>query len=608
MERNHIIGILLIIAVLFLWNQFFFAPEMEKQQQLKRVQDSIAQTVLESTPSPEPAPRIDTAHASGTPDSLALPSPPQQVEQFAELNNGRLHLRFSNKGGQIRGATLLGFYKSFGHAEGGKLDKEVRLLEDPRNRFAYLVQQNGRVVRTDELYFDMVREDDRSLRFTADLGGGARFIQTYALREDDYTLDYSIKTEGQQGSEPVVLHWENHLDKIERNHEYEKYNSTIYFKEADKDPDYCSCRSDDRIDQANRSLRWISHSHQFFNSSLIAEKGFLGLTNETILLPETDGNLKKLVSELSIPANELAGTGFRMQWYIGPNEYKRLDAFGVDLQYIIPYGWSIFGTVNRYIVRPLFSALAGIVSSYGVVILLMTLIVKLLVFPLGYKMLHSQAKMTALKPEIEKLKLKFKDDQQKQQVETMKLYNEFGVNPLGGCFPLLLQMPVWIALYRFFPATIEFRQHAFLWAADLTSYDEFLHLPFSLPLFGSSLSLFAFLWMVSTLVFTYYSSKSMDFSANPAMKYMQFLMPVIFWFMFNKTAAGLTAYMFFSNLLNIAQTLIGKYYLFDQDKIRVELERNKSKPRKKGGFRDRLETMMQEQQRQQQEKIKKTRK
>jgi YidC/Oxa1 family membrane protein insertase len=190
----------------------------------------------------------------------------------------------------------------------------------------------------------------------------------------------------------------------------------------------------------------------------------------------------------------------------------------------------------------------------------------------------------------------------------MKLYNEFGVNPLGGCFPLLLQMPVWIALYRFFPATIEFRQQSFLWAADLTSYDEFLHLPFSLPLFGSSLSLFAFLWMVSTLVFTYYSSKSMDFSANPAMKYMQFLMPVIFWFMFNKTAAGLTAYMFFSNLLNIAQTLIGKYYLFDQDKIRVELERNKSKPRKKGGFRDRLETMMQEQQRQQQEKIKKTRK
>jgi YidC/Oxa1 family membrane protein insertase len=185
------------------------------------------------------------------------------------------------------------------------------------------------------------------------------------------------------------------------------------------------------------------------------------------------------------------------------------------------------------------------------------------------------------------------------------MYNEFGVNPLGGCFPLLLQMPIWIALYRFFPASIEFRQESFLWAADLTSYDEFLHLPFSLPLFGSTLSLFAFLWMISTLIFSYYSSQSMDFSANPAMKYMQYLTPVIFWFMFNKTAAGLTAYMFFSNLLNIFQTVGGKKFLFDNDKIRASLELNKTKPKKQGGFRDRLEQMMKEQQRVQQEKAKK---
>lgn len=238
----------------------------------------------------------------------------------------------------------------------------------------------------------------------------------------------------------------------------------------------------------------------------------------------------------------------------------------------------------------------------------MTLVVKLLVFPLAYKMLHSQAKMTALKPEIEKVRNKHKDDMQKQQMETMKMYNEFGVNPLGGCFPLLLQMPIWIALYRFFPATIEFRQASFLWAADLTSFDEFIHLSFNLPLFGNTLSLFAFLWMISTLIFTYYSAQSMDFSANPAMKYMQYLMPVIFWFMFNKTAAGLTCYMFFSNLLNIGQTILGRSLLFDTDKIRGELELNKTKPRKKGGFRERLETMMKEQQRQALEREKKTKK
>ena len=175
--------------------------------------------------------------------------------------------------------------------------------------------------------------------------------------------------------------------------------------------------------------------------------------------------------------------------------------------------------------------------------------------------------MTALKPEIDKVKAKHKDDLQQQQVETMKMYNELGVNPLGGCFPLLLQMPICIALYRFFPATIDFRQASFLWASDLSSFDEFLILPFSIPFFGNTLSLFAFLWVISTLVFTYFSSKTMDFSANPAMLYMPYLMPLMFWFMFNITAAGLTCYMFFTNLLNIIQTLLGTSFLFNHDNI-----------------------------------------
>ena len=238
----------------------------------------------------------------------------------------------------------------------------------------------------------------------------------------------------------------------------------------------------------------------------------------------------------------------------------------------------------------------------------MTLIVKLLVFPLAYKMLQSQAKMMALKPEIDKVKAKHKDDMQQQQVETMKMYNEFGVNPLGGCFPLLLQTPIWIALYRFFPATVNFRQESFLWASDLTSYDEFLRLPFNIPLFGDTLSLFAFLWVVSTIIFTYYNSKSTDFSANPAMLYMQYIMPFFFWFMFNKTAAGLTCYMFFSNLLNIGQTVLGRSILFDTEKIRASLELNKAKPKKQGGFQQKIADMMKERQKIEQEKIKNSKK
>lgn len=565
------------------------------------VQDSIAQ-LQNAAPAEAPLKSIDTIQNSITDTSSPVVVPTE--EKLITLQNPKLKLTFSNKGGRMTEALIKGKFKSYGTQEGQAVVEEVKLLEDQKNIFEYRFSIQGKEYQTQQLYFDIQQADDQTVTFTALLDGGAKFIQQYKLDPEDYTLNYSISSTGLHASQPIKLHWENYLDKIEKNWEYERYNSTVYFKEKEEDPDYCSCRSDDKIELPEKRVQWISHSHQFFNSTLISPNGFEKSSNETILMAETDSDLKKLISTAEISGAELSGKPYEMKWYLGPNDYKKLAAFEQDIQYIIPYGWSIFGTVNRHAVRPLFVWLEDLVGAKGVIILLMTFIVKLLVFPLGYKMLHSQAKMQALKPEIEKLKAKNKDDMQKQQMETMKMYNEFGVNPLGGCFPLLLQMPIWIALYRFFPATIEFRQESFLWAGDLTSYDEFLKLPFTLPLFGDTMSLFAFLWMVSTLIFSYYSSKSMDFSANPAMKYMQYLMPVIFWFMFNKTAAGLTCYMFFSNILNIAQTLLGKYYLFDQNKIRAELELNKTKPKKSGGFRERLEQMMKEQQKIQQEKAK----
>ena len=219
-------------------------------------------------------------------------------------------------------------------------------------------------------------------------------------------------------------------------------------------------------------------------------------------------------------------------------------------------------------------------------------------------MLHSQAKMGALKPEMNLLKDRLKGDQQAIQMESMKLYREFGVNPLGGCLPMLLQMPIWLALYQFFPASIEFRQAGFLWADDLSSYDVFAKLPFVIPFFGAHVSLFTLIWVISTLVFTYYSTKDQDFSMNPAMKYMQYIMPLFFLFFFNNSASGLTAYMAFSNVLNIGQTVGGKALFFPLEKMKLELQASRNKPKKKGGFQDRLETMMKEQQKKLDEKQK----
>lgn len=604
MERNHIIGFALIFAVLFVWSEFFFKPNMEKKAKEKKFADSIA---LASQPQPSGDTskfmQAPVAQNSGTIlDTTSKDSLVQ--EQTFVLKNKLVEISISNKGAKIIKAKIDNYKKISPGKNNEEIVSALFLLEDPKNKFDYQIQTAQGPVNTGLLVFESTNQTDQSVELKANLPGGGTFFVSYHLKPEDYVLDYSIRVDHAGASNDVVLQWENYLDKLEKNYEYEKFYTSVYYKEKEEDADYCSCRSDDKHDSKTKSVEWVSHSNQFFNSSLIPKEGFSSGSFETVMLAENSEDLKLLKSTLNIPAASVHGKNFDMQWYLGPNEYKRLSQFKNHLQDIIPYGWSIFGTINRHMIRPLFSFLNDFMGSKGLIILLMTLIVKLLVFPLAYKMLKSQARMTALKPEIDKVKAKHKDDLQQQQVETMKMYNEFGVNPLGGCFPLLLQMPIWIALYRFFPATIDFRQASFLWASDLSSFDEFLILPFSIPFFGNTLSLFAFLWVISTLVFTYFSSKTMDFSANPAMLYMQYLMPLMFWFMFNKTAAGLTCYMFFSNLLNIIQTILGRSYLFNHDKIRDQLELNKNKPKKKGGFQERLEQMMKEKQRMEQEKLK----
>jgi len=306
-----------------------------------------------------------------------------------------------------------------------------------------------------------------------------------------------------------------------------------------------------------------------------------------------------MASKVVIPfSRDNTQNSFAMHIYAGPNEFERLYSRGIGLEDVIPYGWNIFGTINRWVIRPLFTWLSNFFASKGLVIFILTLIVKLALYPLTYRMLHSQSKMSALKPEIEKMKARFKDDSQKIQMETMKLYREFGVNPLGSCLPMVLQLPIWFALYRFFPAAIDFRQQGFLWASDLSSYDEFIRLAFTIPFgFGSHISLFTVLWAFTTLIYTYYNSRHMDFGSQPAMKYMQYLMPLFFLGFFNSYASGLTAYLLFSNIINITQTIVTKNYIIDQKKIKAAMDIYSKKPKKKkkGGFQERLQNALEEQ-------------
>ncbi|MCB9298316.1 MAG: membrane protein insertase YidC [Lewinellaceae bacterium] len=622
MDRNTIIGLTLIFILLLVWQQVMQPTEeeiLEQQQRqdsieaVQQRQDSLEEieedttSALEVVETQGDSLRLLRRQAAYGPFSGAAAGTARDVV----LENDLFRVTFSTKGGRIREALLKNHDKVVGNEKGKDVKAPLSLLENEKNKFEYFfpvanLPTGG--VSSGDLYFEVVKSDQQSVTFRAAADNGGYFEQSYRIAEGTYNIDYDIRLENlnsviSNNADEIRLNWVNYLGKLEKNTTYERRYSTVYFKPVEEDPDYCSCTSDDKEEITGQRVKWVSNANQFFNSTLIADDAFNSAILETKMLPEEAEDLKLLVSQISIPYNHSASETFAMEFFVGPNEFDRLYAMGNSLQDIIPFGWSIFGTINRWVIRPLFSFLSSFIGSKGIVILFLTFIVKILLYPLTYRMLYSQSKMGALKPRLEGMKDKFKDDPQAQQMETMKLYREFGVNPLGGCMPMVLQMPIWFALYRFFPASIEFRQAGFLWADDLSSYDVFVNLPFELPFnMGAHISLFTLLWAVTTLIYTYYNTRHMDMSANPAMKYMQYIMPVMFLGFFNTFASGLTCYLLFSNLFNIAQTIVTKNYIIDNEKIEKELEAYRKKPKKKGGFQQRLEAALKEQQRVQEQR------
>ena len=604
MERNHIIGFVLIFGLLMLW-MYVNSPSAEEMAQMRETHDSLTRVeLIQDSVSNKIASAPDSLIA---PDSAALAgqfgtfaSAASGTNQTVRLENEHFIVDFDSKGGKISGVELKNYKKVLLDEKRKEYKVPLRLLEDSRNVWDISLPVQRGDLHTADLHFEPTLEADRVL-FTASGQMGEKIIQEYILTENPYEIKYRFGVENGTGflsrGTNAKLSLVNHLDKLEKNDDFERTYSTVYFKVNTESVDYCSCRKSDQEDLSDQPLKWVSHSNQFFNTALIADESFDGGLLETKVPDGENENLKTTVTTLGLALNgSNSSAGFTM--YIGPNDFETLRHYRVELEDIIPFGQSIFGTINRWVIRPTFNFLLGFIPSQGIVILLLTLIVKLALFPLSYKMLVSQAKMSALKPHLAGMREKYKDDMQKQQMESMKVYREYGVNPLGGCFPVLLQMPVWFALYRFFPASIEFRQASFLWATDLSSYDVFFNLPFEIPYFGAHISMLTLLWAISTVAYTYYNMQNMDMAnMNPALKYMQYLMPVMFLVFFNSYASGLTLYLLYSNLLNIAQTVGARKFLFDEAKIMEGLNANKAKPKKEGGFQQRIEAAMKEQQR-----------
>jgi YidC/Oxa1 family membrane protein insertase len=614
MDRNQIIGFILIFATLLIWTMTS-SPSKEELEQRKRYQDSIAQLELAVDHVGDSlkiaqinAVENNPVEMSDSIKNLMLQSKfglfataaAGESETFV-LENNEVKLTFNSKGGVITEALIKDHFVVHENEKHEEFKTQLYLLNNVKNKWEFDINTGlgNSKIKSSDLYFSGI-QNGNTIEFTAKNQTGTTIVQKYSLADEGYGVNYEIGTNNASqlfDENKLSFYWENHLNSLEKNKQFEQRYSTIYYKEYEENPDYCNCVSDDKEEMGSNNLDWISHSNQFFNTSLLPKDGnkFENAILETVMtdLKESE-DLKILKSNMSL-SFENSNT-YAMDLFIGPNEYERLVKFDKELEHIIPFGNSIFGSINRYIVRPFFNFLSNFIGSKGVVIILLIFIIKMLLYPLLYKMLHSQAKMGALKPEIAKLKDKNKDDAQKTQMETMKLYREYGVSPFGGCMPMILQMPIWYALFRFFPASITFRQEPFLWATDLSSYDVLTYLPFEIPFMGSHISLFTILWAISTILYTYYNMQNMDLSANPAMKYMQYLMPVMFLAFFNNYASGLTCYMFFSNMINVIQTILTKTFVFDDDKIKAELDLQRAKPKKKSGFSTRLEEALKQQQ------------
>ncbi|HRH66485.1 MAG TPA: membrane protein insertase YidC [Bacteroidia bacterium] len=605
MDKNSILG-LSIIGLLIVAYSIYTQPGKEELAAARHKQDSIAaiQSAEKAKDTIRPALALPVAGidslAGISTDSLLAQKDKQEFGDFSEaakgteqlltLENTKIKVEISSRGGRIR-AIELKDYKSW---EG----KPVRLFSSDSSVFNLTLSAQNRIINTEALYFQASGSSGNKKSVTMRLPAGEnKYIEyVYTLADDTYMVDYKINVVGlqdviSQNAGYINLDWKDQLVREEQSLESERQASTVYYRFAEEDVDFISYTSDEK-QSLKTKVKWISFKQHFFNVTLIADNSFDSPVVETFTDKGKD-YVKSMSASFALPYERKPVQTYGMRFYAGPNHYQTLKKIDdLNLEKLIPLGWGIFGWVNKYLVIPTFNFLNSFDINYGIIILLLTIVVRIILLPLTYGSFKSQAKMKVLQPEMAEINEKFKDDAMKKQQEVMGLYKKAGVNPLGGCIPGLLQLPILIAMFRFFPASIELRQEPFLWAHDLSTYDSILNLPFSIPFYGSHVSLFTLLMTISTLIYTRMNMQ-MSSAMNPQMKWMMYLMPILFLGFFNNYSAGLSYYYFLSNIFGFGQQYLFKAFV-DEDAIHRQIQENKKKPVKKSGFQARLEQMAKE--------------
>lgn len=576
MDRNQAIGMILISVMVFVYFFFIASPPTEnpRKNQQETKKDTLQSRFFQKTS--QNSVILDSTFLRGKAENVIL-------------ENKVLKITFSSQGGKIQ-KVLLKNFKTYDQ-------KPLYLLDETFSQMSYLVPTQAGKVDLYRIFYE-VEQKEKSIIFRAK-AGEKTIEQTYKLTgEESYQVDYSVKINGVAlGKENAQIEWSANMPLTEKDATPSRIKSTISYYGLNDGYDYLSESNNLQDKNIDEPLRWVAFKQQFFIASLWAtqENQF----SKARLVSYADENNPKIVKSykavLDIPTEKLQNGKATFQFYLGPNQYSILKNLDYDFSRNVGLGWGIFGWVNKFLIIPIINFLESFIGSYGLLIIVLGIIVRLILFPLNYKSYIGMAKMRVLKPELDEIKARNEGDMQKIQVEQMELYKQVGINPLAGCIPMLLQMPIVIAVFTYFPNAIELRQEAFLWAEDLSTYDSILTLPFHIPFYGNHVSLFTILMTASTILYTYYANQTS--SVEGPMKIAGYIMPLVFMFMLNSYPAGLSYYYLVTNLLSVLQQ-IGIKKLVNEDKIKAILEANrlKNKDKKKSGFQERLENALKAQQ------------
>ena len=602
MDRNSVIGLLLIAAVVVVFS-LLNQPSKEQLEAIQRQRDSVEaveQTRLKVVEQQATQP-ADLAEAVPdtilSSDSANADLNQQRLGDFAGsaegedkityLENDVLKIGIGARGGKVRSVELKK-YKAF--------DGEPLMLEGSEaSVFGFNFFAQNKSISTDELFFDLVSSKSNALTFRLHAGEDRYLEYRYELKEGSYRMPFDVTFKNLNqviagNRNYVELMWNKKLVKTEKDLENERLSASIYYRFMDEEVESLSERSDNDEEDLVTRIQWVAFKQHFFTTALISESGFEKPTRVEFAVDNESSYVKQCKALFTVPYDHQAEETFAMSFYCGPNHFQTLKELDLGMEKIIDLGF--FGFVSRWLVIPVFNWLNSFNISFGIIILILTVLIRIILLPLTFKSFMATAKMRVLQPEVAELNKKYADEPMKKQQELMGLYRKAGVNPLGGCIPGLLQIPILFAMFRFFPTSIELRQESFLWAKDLSTYDSIANLPFNIPFYGDHVSLFTLLMTASTLLYTAINMQ-MTSAVNPSMKWMMYLMPVMFLGFFNSFSSGLTYYYLLSNLFGLGQQFMFKGFI-NEDAIHRKIQENKKKPVKRSAFQQRLEKMAKE--------------